>query len=124
MKYITWILFAAIMFYSCNKDDQGKASISIYMTDDPANYDAVNVDIQDIEITGPAGDNIDLEVNNGIYNLLDFANGEETLIGTGDLEAGTISQIRLILGPNNSVVVDGTSYPMATPSAEESGLKL
>jgi hypothetical protein len=40
------------------------------------------------------------------------------------MEPGTISQIRLILGPNNSVVVDGVSYPLSTPSAQQSGLKL
>jgi hypothetical protein len=47
-----------------------------------------------------------------------------TLIATADMEPGTISQIRLILGPNNSVVVDGVSYPLSTPSAEQSGLKI
>jgi len=40
------------------------------------------------------------------------------------MEPGTISQIRLILGPNNSVIVDGVSHPLSTPSAEQSGLKI
>ena len=126
MRYLACLFFAGIFLYGCQDEDSGseKAFVSIYLTDDPANYDAVNVDIQDIEITGPDAENFDIDVNEGIYNLLDFTNGADTLIGMGDLDAGTISQIRLILGPNNSVVADGTSYPLETPSAEESGLKL
>jgi hypothetical protein len=40
------------------------------------------------------------------------------------LPTGTISQIRLILGSNNSIVVDGVAYALNTPSAQESGVKL
>jgi len=56
--------------------------------------------------------------------LLDYSNGLDTLIASGDLEAGKISQIRLILGTNNTVVVDGIVHPLSTPSAQQSGLKL
>jgi len=35
-----------------------------------------------------------------------------------------VEQIRLILGSNNTVVVNGVTYPLSTPSAEQSGLKL
>src|SRR5690606_25455763 len=60
----------------------------------------------------------------GIYNLLDFQNGLDTLIASGDVPAGKVSQIRLILGPNNEVVVNGVPEPLKTPSAQQSGLKL
>jgi hypothetical protein len=60
----------------------------------------------------------------GVYNLLDFRNGIDTLLASVDVPAGKISQIRLILGENNSVVVDGSTYPLNTPSAQQSGLKL
>jgi len=46
------------------------------------------------------------------------------LIATGGLNAGTVSQIRLILGTNNSVKVAGVVYSLTTPSAMQSGLKL
>jgi hypothetical protein len=35
-----------------------------------------------------------------------------------------LQQVRFILGDGNKVVVNGISYPLATPSAEESGLKI
>jgi hypothetical protein len=114
---------------SCSKDENnnstvGTSSLSIRMTDAPGNYDAVYIDLKSVEITGSAGNATLLNVNPGIYNLLDFANGADTLIASGNLQAGKIEQIRLILGSNNSVVVDSVSYPLSTPSAQQSGLKL
>ena len=109
---------------SCDKDDNDKAQLSVLMTDAPGAYDAVLIDLQRVEVTGDGGNEILLSTNADIYNLLDLTNGVNTLIATADMEPGTISQIRLILGPNNSVVVDGVSYPLSTPSAEQSGLKL
>jgi len=117
------------MAASCSKDGNddstpGTSSLSVRMTDAPVNYDAVFIDLQNVEITGSAGNATMLNVNPGIYNLLDFANGMDTLIASGNLQAGKIEQVRLILGSNNSVVVDSVSYPLSTPSAQQSGLKL
>jgi hypothetical protein len=125
------ILFASfigllfLQFTSCESEkDDDKAHLTIRMTDAPANYDAVLIDVKSIEITGDGGTAVLLNTNSGVYNLLDFSNGLDTMIASGDLEAGSVSQIRLILGPNNAVVVDGVAYPLSTPSAEQSGLKL
>jgi len=120
------IVMVAILLNSCSKNDSGnsKATLNIQLTDGPGNFDEVNIDIIGVEITGESGATAELSVNAGIYNLLDFTNGIDTLIATGSIDEGTISQIRLILGDNNSVVVDGVSYPLSTPSAQESGLKL
>ncbi len=32
--------------------------------------------------------------------------------------------MRMVLGPNNSIVVNGVSYPLQIPSAQQSGLKV
>ena len=66
-----------------------------------------------------------LPVNAGIYNLLEFTNGMDTLLSSVELPAGKVSQLRLILGSANSIVVDGASLPLPleTPSAQTSGLK-
>jgi hypothetical protein len=37
---------------------------------------------------------------------------------------GKVSQIRLVLGENNSVVVEGTTFALKIPSSNESGLKI
>jgi hypothetical protein len=67
------------------------------------------------------GKAIALNVKSGIYNLLNFSNGLDTLIAIGTLNIATVQQIRLILGLNNSVVVNNVSHPLSTPSAEQLG---
>ena len=110
--------------------NEKKASIQIKLTDAPAlNYDEVNVDIRGVSVGVAGGDAdgdwIDLNINNpGVYNLLDLRNGNTVLLAGGDIPAGDISQIRLMLGENNSVVVDGVEYDLDTPSAQQSGIKL
>jgi len=110
---------------ACKKDSVTSTSpYNIRMTDAPGPYTAVYIDLQGVEITGTDGPAGLLNVNAGIYNLLDFSNGVDTMIATGTLEVTTVNQIRLILGTNNSVVVNGVSHPLSTPSADQSGLKL
>lgn len=125
IMYVTMIGLLMIQFSSCSKDSgSGKASVSVQLTDAPANYDAVMIDVQGVEIKGDIGSAVMLNTIAGMYNLLELSNGVNTLIATGDLEPGMVSQIRLILGTNNTVMVDGVDYPLSTPSAMQSGLKL
>ncbi len=128
MKSILYAVFFSsiiVLMPACKKDSgTDKAHLSVRMTDAPASYNAVNVDIVGVEVTGNGGKAVMLNVNPGIYNLLNYSNGFDTLIASGDLEAGTVSQIRLILGTNNTVVINNVIYPVSTPSASQSGLKL
>lgn len=119
---IGMFMLSALVF-SCTKDIN-KYPVNVRMTDAIGPYDAVNIDLQRIELTGEDGALIAMNTNAGIYNLLDFSNGADTLLATGDLEVSRLEQIRLILGANNTVIVDGVSYPLSTPSADQSGLKL
>lgn len=125
IKTLTYLVCLGLMILlmpSCKKS-KDQSQMTVRMTDAPGNYDAVLVDVQGVEITGNGGVVL-LNTTPGIYNLLNFSNGLSTLIATGGIDAGTVSQIRLILGTNNSVMVDSILYPLSTPSAEQSGLKL
>ncbi len=83
----------------------------------------MNIDIVAVKII--VNDSIiELNTNQGIYNLLEFVNGKDTLLVDDETPAGYISQIRLILGENNSVMIDNILYDLKTPSAQQSGLKL
>jgi hypothetical protein len=115
-----------IGFNSCSSDtsEAKEYPLKVRMTDAPAAYDAVNIDLQAVEVTGSNGQTVMLSTTAGIYNLLDFSNGINTIIATSVLTDSKVSQIRLILGSNNTIVVDGVTYPLSTPSAEQSGLKL
>jgi hypothetical protein len=125
IKFILSFIMLGVLIYSCNNDDtNGSYPYAVRLTDAPGPYDKVNVDIQGVEVIGDGGKTVMLNVKKGIYNLLAFSNGVDTLIATDSLEISSVNQIRLILGPNNTVVVGGVSYPLSTPSAEQSGLKL
>jgi len=123
MTFLLCLALVIMIAPSCNKS-KGESQVEMYMTDAPGDYDAVLVDVRGVEMTGSGGGTVMLDAVPGIYNLLELSNGVSTLIANGGMEAGTISQIRLILGTNNSVMVDSVSYPLSTPSADQSGLKL
>lgn len=125
MMFATFISLLFIQISSCTKDKSAdKAHITVKMTDAPADFEAVIVDVQGVEIKGDGETVVLLNTSAGLYNLLELSNGVNTLIATGDLDAGKVSQIRLILGTNNTVKVGGVVYPLSTPSAMQSGLKL
>ena len=110
---------------SCNDDSTAKTyPYSVRMTDAPGPYEKVNIDLIAVEVKGSGGQTVILNTTAGIYNLLDLTNGVNKLIATSILTDSKVSQIRLILGPDNTVVVGGVTYPLSTPSAEQSGLKL
>jgi len=121
-------LITTLGITSCNKDNANDATasahINMYLTDAPAAYDAVYIDVQSIEIISDEGTTTHTLLHPGVYDLLKFNSGIDTLMISEDLSPRTVSQIRLILGENNSVVVDGVSHLLATPSAQTSGLKL
>ena len=126
IKIILSFIVLGIIMTSCNNNDETASNYpyAVKMTDAPGPYQAVNVDLIGVEVTGNGGETVMLNVKKGIYNLLDLTNGKATLIATDTLQISKVEQIRLILGTNNTVVVDNTTYPLSTPSAEQSGLKL
>jgi hypothetical protein len=125
IKIVSMICLMSLMLGSCQKSNpSGGSNVAVRMTDAPGNFGAVYVDVQSVAITGNSGGEVMLNIHPGVYNLLDFTNGIDTLLATGTLNVGSIEQIRLILGSNNTVVVDGNSYPLSTPSAQQSGLKI
>ena len=127
------LLAGLIIFYACNKSTSKTGAtaghLQILLTDGPANYDAVYIDVQQVAVNVSSDSTTDSGwqtiplLRPGIYNLLDFKNGIDTVLASADLPAGKLSQLRLILGDSNSVVVGGQSYPLKTPSGQQSGLK-
>ncbi|AKD02801.1 DUF4382 domain-containing protein [Pontibacter korlensis] len=128
------LLSGLVWFSSCdsNNDDNGTgtARMEVRMTDSPGDYEEVNVEIESVQIHKGDGDSEDGwltldDINPGVYNLLDFANGRDTLLASAELPVGHISQIRLILGDDNSVKLkSGEEIALKTPSGQTSGVKL
>lgn len=133
-KILAPVLFCCMLLatQACKKDKNddvnttgGTAKVAMRLTDGPGDYDHVYVDIQQVVITMEGSSAITVAlIRPGVYDLLEFSNGIDTLLMETTVPAGKVSQIRLVLGSNNSVVINGASYDLGTPSAQESGLKL
>ncbi len=128
LKFLAVFTALSILAISCN-DDQGNSRLIISLTDSPGDYNAVNIDVQSIEVHRSTGNQesgwITLNgVNAAVYNLLDLTNGIDVVLADTEFPTGQLSQMRLVLGDNNTVDVDGQILHLETPSALQSGLKL
>jgi hypothetical protein len=129
MKTLSKLLFIAILavLASCDKNNDSKNDpvFAVKLGDAPSGYDAVNVEILHMEANMNNGW-VEFQVENpGIYNLQDFANGNTLLlIGNTPVAPCMMTELRLILGTNNTIVVDGITYDLTTPSGQTSGYKI
>jgi hypothetical protein len=110
--------------YSCQKEATGNSnpdqphSVTIYLTDHQTPvFDSVFIDLQNLEVkveddSAQHGGWIDLAIRPGIYNILRFRNGIDTLFATGTLPNARLRKIRLTLGSQNSAVLNGQVFPL------------
>ena len=55
---------------------------------------------------------VSLSINPGVYNILRFRNGLDTLFATGTLPNARVKKIKLVLGTQNSAMKDGQNFPL------------
>jgi len=124
------LLTSSIFITSCSKDntEDKRSTLNVRLTDAPTAYEEVNVDISEVRVkfSDDSSSNgwVTLTTNPGIYNLLAYQNGVDTLLGTGIFPLQVLKEIRFVLGPNNTIKDSGVVYPLTIPSGSESGLKI
>ncbi|WP_372638878.1 DUF4382 domain-containing protein [Fodinibius sp.] len=120
-----------------NGPQHGKAQMNVKLTDAPGDYQEVNVEVQGLRIhytpfsddtvnVDPDKDGkwIDLPVDPMTINLLELTNGVDTLLSSADLDPGHYQELRLILGHDNTVMVDDELHDLKVPSGQQSGYKI
>lgn len=141
---LSLFLVFALVFQSCTKDEFSSSgatqNLAVYLTDDPAQFDKVLVQINSVEVkldtgehrgdddfgdrSGKKDDDSDddrkghdefgqwdtLNVAPGQYDILSLRNGVDTLLAQGAIN-GTVRKIRIAIGAV-TVVRDGVSYPV------------
>lgn len=132
MKIILTLMTAAAVMLalpSCQKDagqngdaateDPGKPhQATIYLTDHATPvFDSVFIDLQKLEVkiddsNQPNGGWVNLAITPGVYNILRFRNGLDTLFASGTLPNARIQKLRLTLGTRNSAMNNGQTYPL------------
>lgn len=126
---ILCMALATVIFYACQKstDSTSSPTLKVKLTDNPINAQQVNIDLREVRVNYK-GDSTTgwttLTTTAGVYNLLDFQNGADTTIATGAVPGGQVKEIRLVLGNNNTIMVDSIIHPLTIPSGSESGLKI
>ena len=136
MKKFTGFLIAILavtVLFSCSSDDSNggdSARVKVRMTDAPGDYEAVFVNVVDVMVKSDASVSeegwVSLSgVQTGMYDLLTLTGGTTQLLADAEVEAGYLSQIRLVLGGDNYLILnDGSRQELSTPSAQQSGLKI
>ncbi|MBT8268492.1 MAG: carboxypeptidase regulatory-like domain-containing protein [Bacteroidia bacterium] len=144
-RNLTWILIA-LLVYTCNDTNtlnnindpdgsgniDGPATLSIKLVDDPGDFENLFIEVVDVMIKYDSEDGeedggwISMGIiEPGIYDILELTGGVNVpLVENEEIEAGFLRQIRLVLGENNSIIIDGEESPLMTPSAQQSGLKV
>ena len=131
----------AVLITSCNdvafnSTQPQNGHMDFLLTDAPGDFQEVNVDVQGLQIHfAPSstdtvstdttdGEWIELPVEPFRVNLLDLSGDIDTLISSADLEPGHYSQLRLMLGHDNDVMVDSVIHELTVPSGQETGYKI
>ncbi len=116
-------------------DDNGTAPaagtgfIKVNLIDAPGDYQQVNVEIVRVEVHRAD----DADSNSGwsvisddttYVDLLTLTTGNMAVLADSTLPAGTYTQVRLILGARNTVMVDSMLHDLEIPSSMNTGIKL
>lgn len=141
------ILLGCLTIFSCQKDaddlplveeetpeteqtettrelEEGESILNIRLTDGPIDLQAVNIDIVGMYIIADDTRH-KLSTVEGIYNLLDFQDGIDTLISVDTFSISFLQDIVFELGDNNSVIDNaGVEHPLELPSANRDFLTI
>jgi hypothetical protein len=126
---LVFVLLLVAAFVGCKKNEkaEGTTKVEIRMTDAPGDFDAINLNVKSVVLLS-GGKPYNFEVTHGSFDILDFRVGTsnpDILIANGDMPAGEITEVRLILNDSgNSIVVNGIDQELKTPSAQSSGWKV
>lgn len=137
----------SVSMTACKKSNSaeataGKEQLSLYLTDGPGFFDNVFIDIRSVKVLVDTStntrrhDNDDwddrgehdqrrdssfiwesLNFKAGVYDVLKFRNGADTVLAAAHIAVGSIRLIKIEIGTNNSVVKNGITYPVYLPAS-------
>jgi len=132
---IAVVVLSMMFVQSCDNDDvDNTARVQLKLVDLPGDYLEVNVNIIDVQYNNSEDEggwkSFESFEGEQIVDLTDLTGGVNLVLSNELIPAGTLKQIRLILGDGNTIVVEGDDelpsllLTLTTPSAQQSGLKL
>ncbi|TMM28784.1 DUF4382 domain-containing protein [Polaribacter aestuariivivens] len=136
IKNLVLAILSIAVLSSCSSSSEaevnGTSQVQFKLVDAPGDYKEVNVEIVDIQYN-----NSESEDDSAWKSFTSFSGpinvdlttliaGNSVILSDEVIEAGMLKQIRLVLGSNNTLLLEGeiNTRPLSTPSAQQSGLKL
>lgn len=104
----------------------GTGTLNVRLVDGPGDFLEINLHVLRVEIHGTSGGWRTLATPDTKVNLLTLRDGvSATLVDGATVPAGTYTQMRLVLGHDNTVMLpDETLHDLKVPSGQQSGVKL
>ena len=131
---VALLLFAILGFQSCSdatEKPEKTSRLQLKLVDAPGDYQEVNVEIIDVLYNSTEDDGGWTSITPDdftpiIVDLTELIAGNELLLSDVLVPSGMLKQIRLVLGNDNTLVIEGETevINLDTPSAQQSGLKL
>lgn len=109
----------------CGGGSSKTGTLSLHLVDGPGDFQEINLHVLEVRVNGPGGWTT-LSRPDQTWDLLTLRGGVIATLAAGvPLPAGDYSQVRLLLGPGNTVrLADGTLQDLQVPSGLQSGLKI
>jgi len=131
---VAMFLLAILGFQSCNNENDKldlTSRVQLKLVDSPGDYEEVNVEIVDVLYNNSEDEGGWTSITPDdfvpvIVDLTELIAGNDLLLTDVIIPSGMLKQIRLVLGDNNTLLLEGETDPihLDTPSAQQSGLKL
>ena len=130
------LLLSLVCFQSCDNEKDSTSRVQLKLIDEPGGFLEVNVQIIDVQYNvsdSEEGWQSFAQPEGGYppqVDLTELIAGNSLLLADEIIPAGMLKQIRLVLGENNTLVIEGENgeagepIHLDTPSALQSGLKL
>lgn len=128
MKKITAIVIAItcslLILNSCKKDQNntGTSRVAVMLKDAPALVDKVNLDVKAISILSDKAGWIRI-AKDTMFDILQFRD-TSLLMGYVSVPYGTITDVKLELGANSTIVIAGITMPLILADADINGIIL
>ena len=102
----------------------GRMKVSAFDAPPPSGVEHIYLMITEVSVHSSDKGWVTLAQPNVTYDFLELINGATAVLADTTLESGHYTQMRLVVGDANEVVVDGETHPLSVPSGEQSGVKL
>lgn len=134
-KSLSFLLGFIILFFSCSVEDSNtkldKSNIAVKFINESSDFETVNIEIKDVLLRTHYDENTSncwLSLNtaaNNLHQVIDVSNSNELfLVNDLNIFSSDIYEIKLVLGDNNSIQIDGKNVKLETPSIHQAGLEL